>query len=69
MKRPTTRWETTTGQVTGIALLFVSAGMFGTAVIESIAGQEGTAMMLAALVTLLPGAALWLWTQIGRAHV
>lgn len=72
MKRPTGRWETTTGQVTGIALLFVAAGMFSTAVVEFAGGEQGPAMALAALVTLVAGMALWLWTrpgQIDRATV
>ena len=72
MRRPAARWETTTGQVTGIALLFVAGGMFGATVIEVLGGKQGTAMVLAALVTLVPGAVLWLWTrpgQIDRAAV
>tara|TARA_B100000315_G_scaffold258245_1_gene309711 strand:+ start:18303 stop:19832 length:1530 start_codon:yes stop_codon:yes gene_type:complete len=72
VKRPTGRWETTTGQVTGIALLFVAAGMFSTAVVEFAGGEQGPAMALAALVTLVAGMALWLWTrpgQIDRATV
>lgn len=72
MKRPTGRWETTTGQVAGIALLFVAAGMFSTAVVELAGGEQGPAMALAALVTLVAGVTLWLWTrpgQIDRATV
>jgi|TARA_Y100000310_G_scaffold63205_2_gene58496 trk system potassium uptake protein TrkH len=58
--------------VTGIALLFVAAGMFSTAVVEFAGGEQGPAMALAALVTLVAGMALWLWTrpgQIDRATV
>lgn len=65
MSWPRPRWTTTTGHVTGIALLFVAAGMFASAIIEAVSGTDGQAMILASVLTALPGVTLWLWTRPG----
>ena len=61
-----TKWETTTGHVAGIALMFVAVGMFASAVLEALGGTHGASILLAAVLTLVPGASLWLFTRPGQ---
>ena len=55
------RWSSTTGHVTGLALLFMSAGMFVSAIVGLVAGSAGLALLGATAITALLGA------EIGRA--
>ena len=40
------RWASTTGHVTGLALLFMSAGMLVSAIVGLVAGSAGLALLL-----------------------
>ncbi|MCH2425689.1 MAG: hypothetical protein MK174_09035, partial [Acidimicrobiales bacterium] len=59
------RWSSTTGHVTGLALLFMSAGMFVSAIVGLVAGSAGLALLGATAITALLGAGLWWTTRPG----
>ncbi len=58
-------WTSTTAHVAGIALLFVAAGMVGSALFEVTGGSEAGAILLAALLTALLGLFLRASTRPG----
>ena len=59
------RWATTTGHLTGLALLFVSAGMGLGAAVELVEGPDGAGMLLASILTGGLGLLLWRMTRPG----
>lgn len=59
------RFYSTTAHVSGLALLFISAGMLLSAIVEYLDGTAGNALLLATLATAVGGIALWWTTQPG----
>ena len=59
------RFQSTTAHVSGLALLFISAGMLLSAVVEYLDGTAGNALLLATLATAVGGIALWWTTRPG----
>ncbi len=58
-------WAGTTRHVSGLALLFVAAGMLLSGLVELGAGDEGPAVLLAAAITTVVAVALWWPTRPG----
>ena len=59
------RWASTTGHVTGLALLFMSAGMLVAAIAGLVAGSAGSALLGATVITAFLGAGLSWTTRPG----
>ena len=59
------RWASTTGHVTGLALLFMSAGMLVSAIVGLVAGSAGLALLGATAITAFLGIGLSWTTRPG----